>query len=40
MLSLRDQSKKQILLAAQNGYLEKAGAFTGEISCAAPPLAV
>lgn len=25
-------AKKQILVAAQNGYHEKSGAFTGEIS--------
>ncbi|CAH7684855.1 triosephosphate isomerase [Phakopsora pachyrhizi] len=32
LLPVRDVAKKNILVGAQNGYLEKSGAFTGEIS--------
>ncbi|KAG0151153.1 hypothetical protein CROQUDRAFT_651353 [Cronartium quercuum f. sp. fusiforme G11] len=32
LLPIQEYAKKHILVAAQNGYLEKSGAFTGEIS--------
>ncbi|KNF00341.1 triosephosphate isomerase [Puccinia striiformis f. sp. tritici PST-78] len=32
LMPLRDTAKKTIQVGAQNGYLEKSGAFTGEIS--------
>lgn len=32
LLPVRDFAKKEILVGAQNGYYEKSGAFTGEIS--------
>lgn len=32
LLPIKDVAKKEIQVAAQNGYLEKSGAFTGEIS--------